>query len=592
MKQVIGLVLALVLGLGLVIGMPAVAAPGTTYYVCAETGHDNNNGSDPENAFATIQHAIGEASGGDTIEVLGGIYEEDLVIPDGKDGLEIKGAGRDVTTIRGVLTEPWDKWPLATPNIEILSNGVRIHGFTMESPFVPPGHYSSGIVLTGTDVEIFDNVFAFVGDDNSGSVGVQTYSDDALPGSNIGGLRIYDNTFDGTVDIYQGIFINRDNGGGIVTIENNEFSGNVMRAVVTGRSNTVISGNEMTSAIPGYGITVRDRDGLDQESIEIKGNTVEGLLVGMVIGHDKQELTDIRIAGNTIRDNGTGVRVAASAGVVTVDLNNIVDNTDWGVLNTGTATLKARYNWWGHETGPDHEGLNLGGQGNAVSDGIHIGPWLYRPHEQFVSGAPCYAGSIALTNEATEVEVGSYAGGWNGFSTPIALDSSANTVSKLLDLTTGSGLFIERAQRFDIAEQAWVPMIMGNQLVGPDYTIRPGEGFFIQVRSAGSIPILVRTDATVPPSRNLVADWNLVGLSSLQAETVTTALSGVDYSFVLSPKPPNAEHWSVPPYAADDTFLEVGEVYWVAMSEPGSLFGITTTPVADDMIWDLNQLDE
>lgn len=587
MKQAISfiLALALALSLGLVTGMPAVAGS-TTWYVDASV-FESGNGTAPESAFKTITEAIVAAGAGDTIEVAAGTYEEDLEIPAGKNGLEIQGvADPSKPVIQGVTHV--DYYP-GRQNISILSSGVKIHGFTILSPDVPADRYSGGIHLGTTDVEIYDNDFVLRG---HYCVAIQTWRVDDAPGADISGLKIYGNTFGGTADTYEAVFINRDAGVGAVTVENNEFSGNVMIAIVTERSNTLIRGNEMTSEIPGHGITVSDGDGRHQDYIEITGNTVEGFLVGIVIGKVGQVLADVTVTENTIEDNGTGVHVNSSAGGVTFKLNDIVANTGLGVSNTDTATLNAHYNWWGHETGPDHDGLNPGGRGNAVGDDVDFGPWLYKPREQFVSTAPCYAGSVLLANEATTVTVNnvtSYQGGWNSFSTPFALDGSANTVSKLLALTTGSGLFIERAQRFDLATQGWVAIIMGNQLVGPDYIIRPGEGFFIQVRSAGSIPVLVRTDATVPPSRDLVAGWNLVGLSSLEAETVSIALFGVNFSRVLSPSPPNSEAWIVPPDAAGDKYMVVGEAYWVAMSQPGILFGFTTTPVADDMTWDLNR---
>jgi len=590
MKHTISLIsaLALVLSLGFLMGLPAVA--GSTIWYVVEGGAGNRTGEDWVNAFAAIQDGIDASGPGDTIEVAAGTYLEDLVIPAGKDGLEIKGAGRDDTTLKGIATNQVYPGP---HNIEILSNEVKIHRFRIESPDVPVGHFSGGIMLDGTDIKIYDNAFVSIG---AYCVAIQTYRVNVRPGSDISGLRIYGNAFGGTAETYEGVFVNRDVGDGVVTVEDNEFSGNVMRAIVTERSNTLIRGNEMTSEIASHGITVRDWDGRDQDNVEVTGNTAQGLSVGIVVGQtgESQELTDIRVTENTIEGNDTGVRVGSSTGGVVISFNNIVGNTDWGVWNTHTTPLNARYNWWGHETGPDHGELNPGGQGDAVSGGVHIGPWLYRPYEQFASSAPCYAGSVVLASEAEPVTVNnvtSYRGGWNSFSTPIALDSSANTVGKLLALTKGSGLFIERAQRFDTAAQEWVAVIMGNRLAGPDYTIRPGEGFFIQVRTEGSIPILVRTDFIEPTSRELVAGWNLIGPSSLQAQSVATALSGVDYSFVMSPRPPNAEAWIVPPDAAGDRSLKVGEAYWVAMGQPGILFITTTTPVPDDMVWDLNQLE-
>ncbi len=588
MKQATSLllVLALVLTLGLVTGLPVVA-DSTIWYVDAGV-EVSGDGTSWEEAFKTISEAITAADVGDKIEVAAGTYDEDLVIPAGKDGLEIAGvAASTKPVIRGVTYV--DYYP-GRHNINILSGGVKLHGFTIESPDVPAGYYSGGIHLDSPGVEIYDNDFVLRGHN---CVAIQTWRVDNAPEADISGLKIYGNSFNGTATTYQGIFLNRDTGVGVATVENNVFNGNVMRAIAAERSNTLIRGNEMTSEIASHGITVRDWDGRDQENVEITGNTVEGFLVGMVIGHAGQELTGIRITRNTIEGNGTGVRVASSAAEVIVNLNDILGNTDWGVSNTDTARLNARYNWWGHQTGPDHDDLNLGGQGDSVGDRVHIGPWLYRPHAQFVSGAPCYAGSVLLSSEAESVtgnNLTSYQGGWNSFSTPIVLDSSANTAGELLALTNGSGLFIERAQRFDPDAKQWVWVIMGNKLYDADYTIRPGEGLYIQVRSAGSIPILVRTGSTWPPERNLSVGWNLIGLASIEAETVSSALSGVDYGRVLSPKPPNAESWSVTPEGADEKYMKVGEVYWVHMGQPGILSGMTTTPVADDMIWALNQI--
>jgi hypothetical protein len=89
--------------------------------------------------------------------------------------------------------------------------------------------------------------------------------------------------------------------------------------------------------------------------------------------------------------------------------------------------------------------------------------------------------------------------------------------------------------------------------------------------------------------RDLIAGWTLVGTSSLSKMSVSTALSGLTYSVALSPKPPNAQAWSVPPADAGTTYLQLGEAYWVAMGAPGKLFGFTYTPVAVDMTWELNQ---
>jgi len=319
-------------------------------------------------------------------------------------------------------------------------------------------------------------------------------------------------------------------------------------------------------------------------ALEISGNEVQSCDVGL----DIEASSGTLITNNDVHNNSYGFVLWNAAPAI--NSNNIYQNALCGVYRTlvgsPEGTLDALYNYWGDETGPSHATLNPGAQGDVVSDKVDFSPWLYETQEKFVSDAPCYAGSVVLGNEATPVEPGSYAGGWNSFSTPVTLDSSADYIIELLTLTAGSDLSIVRAQRFDLASQEWVLLVMGETVV--DYPIKPGEGFFIQVSIKGSLPILCNTNPILPPRTDLVAGWNLVGLSNFKGMTVADALNSVDYSVVLSASPPNAASWSVPP-ATTSTFMQLGEAYWLGMGQPGILFGHTTTPVAYDMTWELNQ---
>jgi hypothetical protein len=466
------------------------------------------------------------------------------------------------------------------------------------------------MIIGAKNVEIYDNAFQVNSASDTEnfydvSQGIVSYHKLAIPGVDVSGLNIRDNTFThrgaGTVG-YEGIYINRDEGTGTVTIADNEFTGKVLRAITTERSKTVISDNtiitDLAPGLPGgyMGILVRDYYINGQDTVSVVDNTVKGsasgkgFQVGIQIGKTGQNLTSISVTGNTVQDNDTGILVCSSAGGVVVHYNNIADNTELGLNNTDSAKqLNALYNWWGDEIGPNHDTRNPGGQLNAVTGNVSFSPWLYKPLEQFAHDAPCLAGSVVLANEATAVGNSSYAGGWNSFSTPITLDGSASNVSQLLALTEGSDLYILRAQHFNPATQRWDIIILNNSVYVADYQINPGEGFYMQVQSKGSLPILVSTSITSPTMRNLVAGWNLIGLSSLKEQTVADALSGVGYSMVLSPKPPNDVAWSVPPSGANVTSLQLGKAYWLAMAAPGILFGSTYTPVASDMTWDLNQ---
>ncbi|MBE0430547.1 MAG: right-handed parallel beta-helix repeat-containing protein [Dehalococcoidia bacterium] len=543
--------------------------------------------------YGTIGAAISGAATGHTLLAHAATYQEDFVID--VEGLTLTSVdGKAVTKIKGVATAPRPAGP-PVYNIEILAKGAKISGFTIESPDVPAYSFASGLVLDGQDIEIFGNAFVSIGAPDSYCVAIQTWRVDVKGASDVTGLKIYNNTFSSSgIWAYQGVFINRDSANGLVTVSDNVFSGSIHTGIANEGSNAVISGNQLTSSYAGAGIVIMDWDATRAlDGVQVTGNSVKGFARGIVIGHGEgtQTLTNISVTRNTVQNNETGVLVRSSAGGVMVNYNNIDGNTEWGVRNTHGDTLNALYNWWGHAIGPNHVIRNPGGQLDAIDGAANFSPWIYKPPEQFAPDAPALAGSVVMDNEATSVVLNgstSYVGGWNSFSTPIALDSSGNTVSKLLTLAAAGDLFILRAQRFDPATQSWVTLILNNTMIA-NHTITPGEGFFIQVRDKGSLPILVATATTAPPMRDLVPGWNLIGTSSLSSMNVATALSGLDYSVSLSPKPPNSEMWSVPPSVAEDTYLRLGAAYWVAMSAAGKLFGYTYTPVSPDMTWELNQ---
>jgi len=525
--------------------------------------------------YGTIQLAVDDAGAGHTLEVDAGTYNPFTVI--GKTGLTIQSGS--VVTVQGlqVVTTNYgdrDAVVFVSDSIDIVLDDLIIGpntGKTQEKDYGVVYENSSGMII---DCTVSPDTS---GDLKSTAIAIWDASDVIIDPCTIEefgriGVFIYNGC---TVDILGG------------SIEGQVYSGE-------GQVCYGVEVEALTDPSTACDVAIDGVEIYNCDNTFVTGPTwvSGGVLINGWLESQPQADSTVIIENCDIHDNEIGI-IATKSPSSSAHFNNIYGNRDYGVESgaahdASTAVFDALYNWWGDETGPSHD-LNLGGQGDAVSDNVNFSPWLYKTQEQFVSGAPCYAGSVVLENKATEVEPDTYAGGWNSFSTPITLDDSANTVSELLALTAGSGLFIERAQRFDLASQAWVPVIMGNVVIGADYQIKPGEGLFIQVSSEGSIPILIKTTPTSPPMSSLVAGWNLIGMSSLEAETVTTALSGVSYSVVLSPKPPNDVAWSVPPAGAGDKELLLGEAYWVAMGGPGILFGFTTTPVSDDMTWDLNQ---
>ncbi|CRK80257.1 right-handed parallel beta-helix repeat-containing protein [Neobacillus massiliamazoniensis] len=79
-KKNIAILLALLMIFTSFISIPAVPAMAATtnYYVDESNGNDANNGQSPSTAFKTIQKAADVAVSGDTVNILAGVYREDV----------------------------------------------------------------------------------------------------------------------------------------------------------------------------------------------------------------------------------------------------------------------------------------------------------------------------------------------------------------------------------------------------------------------------------------------------------------------------------------------------------------------------------
>ncbi len=294
----------------------------------------------------SIQDAIDLADAGATINVSAGTYVEDLSID--KADLELAGAGSGSTTIQGIATNSQTSFPLATPNINVLASGVMIHDFTIETPNVAAGEYSSGIVIDSPNVQIFNNAFiSHQGDtaptganDSLTNVMIQTWAgSNSGKASNVDGLSVHDNTFTGDGKGYYGVFVNPQGeavgttAAEAVQIQNNQFNGNIWRAIEVERSNALIDGNTITPgaetlhAWGGSGISVRDFGSATIDNVTVSGNTItgtdgalgEGFANGILLGSGTDTLTNITLSGNTNTNNATGIKVQTDASIA---LNN------------------------------------------------------------------------------------------------------------------------------------------------------------------------------------------------------------------------------------------------------------------------------
>jgi hypothetical protein len=367
-----------------------------------------------------IQWAIDNSSAGYTIVVYEGTYTEDLNIPETKTNLDIKSFAGASVTIKGVQNVPVASWPLAIPNIAVNASGVKLHGFTIESPGYAAGFYSSGVIIGAPNVEIFDNTFKVLAGANTDEIsqGMQTWHSIAVPSVDISGLSIRNNTFthlnDGAAG-YEAIYLNLDTGYSTATISNNTFSGKLVRAITTERSNVAINNNtiitDLTPGLPGgyQGINIGGSNSGNMTNISVVGNTIKGsgtgsgFSYGIKIGYaDTSALTAISITGNTIQMNDVGIRVRYSAAGIRIKWNNFADNTNFAVNNENTTqALDASYNWWGNETGPNHAANPYPGSlGDKVSDNAVFEPWLIKPYPPLAPIAVVYVNPQFITLDA------------------------------------------------------------------------------------------------------------------------------------------------------------------------------------------------
>jgi len=100
---------------------------------------------------------------------------------------------------------------------------------------------------------------------------------------------------------------------------------------------------------------------------------------GIRPGAGSISLTGLEITGNDIEDNSAnGIQVDGGADIedVTINENNITGNEPFGVNNETGVLLDATNNWWGDADGPSGEGP---GSGDAVSEDVDFTPFATTP---------------------------------------------------------------------------------------------------------------------------------------------------------------------------------------------------------------------
>jgi parallel beta-helix repeat protein len=370
-------------------------------------------------AYSTIQAAIAAATADDTISVCPGTYVESGQIVISQD-LSIAGAGASTTIIKPAADTGSSGdargWFLVNSGVTFNLSDVTLDGtgrkvyqairdkgqgtisdceFTnIKFEESGPSYAGTAIAVSGSsamNVDVTGCAFSGIG-----RVGVLYF-----------GSSVTDSTFSGNTYTGKGSgdwldYAVEAGAGAIVTISDNDISGNTGVASVDGS----------TSA----GIIVTTYYGSGTQAT-ISGNDISGCTAGIGVGYDGSDTSVVAAHSNNLTGNATGIDTTAP----------LVDATD---------------NWWGSANGPQHASntFNVGAQGDAVSDNVTFVPWLDAP-------AP---GGDSFAPVTTTDPVGSYASIQAGIDASNAggdVNAAAGTYTESLNVASRSDISVVGADR-------------------------------------------------------------------------------------------------------------------------------------------------
>ena len=119
-------------------------------------------------------------------------------------------------------------------------------------------------------------------------------------------------------------------------------------------------------------------------SATIVDNVLDSCTIGVAVGFNTDDTSDVTIVGNTISNNEFGVTLTNAVGITgSANRNAITGNTVNGFFGTDSTPFDATCNWWGSVDGPSGDGT---GSGDAVTGSVTFDPFLLNAD---IANAPC-----------------------------------------------------------------------------------------------------------------------------------------------------------------------------------------------------------
>lgn len=306
---------------------------------------DDDLADRPDAGFQSIQAAVDAAQPGDRIRVYPGTYQEQVTIPDTKDGIDLRSVDLEAAVIEAppAMTEPGIVHVAG-------ADDVLIRGFTITGPFSSVSTLRSGIFVGGGgSARIVENhITAIRAEPLSGAqTGFGILVGRGSTGE-VGSATILRNT----IDDYQK--------GGIVV----DAAGS---SAVIGRNE--ILGAGPTATIAQNGIQVSRGATAEVHHNRVAGNVYTGSSASAA-GILLFQAGEVTVERNTVEDNGVGISVDETLGA-TIARNHVAGNTDAGLL-LFLATAADVFDNLVTDNGGHGIALE-GSDGNEISDNRTIG---------------------------------------------------------------------------------------------------------------------------------------------------------------------------------------------------------------------------
>ncbi len=315
----------------------AVAAMGAEYYVDGAGGSDDGTGAatDP---FLTVNRALREASGDDTISIRPGVYHESIMlVAPSQQGIHLVGV------VEG------EHWPVLR-STDAGSHVIVAKDFTgsIENLEITGATDAIGVNLIGDDNGVTTGrVIGCRIHGNRIGVHLMTVGGSRSCDPLVQGNVIYDNStrgigfMDNATGVAEGNDI-YDNGSGLIDSSGIGISGNAAPTIV----NNTIHGNSNA------GISIRD-------------HAAPVILHNTITHHD--------VDGDTVV--GTAIRVQQNGGIDFLDIrNNIIAWNIHGLVSQGGRSCSGnRYNLVWQNSGTDYTGF-AAGPGHLAADPGLVNP--------------------------------------------------------------------------------------------------------------------------------------------------------------------------------------------------------------------------